>query len=278
MDHRDGPLLRTVATLGLLFALSVLACSDRHAGDQSQAPDAGASGDAASEPPPAGGGPAPDPILIAGSGAVVEDAGVPPLEGTQLEIYGLAHDDDGTFVATGGETVDGNSIDSSGVIYASEDGRSWTKVASGLLTVPWDVSYGNGRFVAVGSWIKNGVGPATKRSEAYVSEDGRTWTTARYAFTSSTDGLSWTPLAMRGPDMPRITVIEDDTACIAFDLVDLFGGPDCESTERVAETDFRPQVALGAQGLYLVGGSGGILVSTDGTAWTRALWSAPHAS
>src|SRR5262245_31185771 len=126
-----------------------------------------------------------------------------------MELSGLAYGN-GTFVAAGIDLQ--NSLLWTGVIYASADGATWTKVASGLSGETHDVKFGNDKFVAVASVISDsGVYPA----KAYVSDDGQTWTMTpdlpdrlvaqRIAFGAgsfvtggmqshlrSTDGVTWT--------------------------------------------------------------------------------------
>jgi len=89
------------------------------------------------------------------------------------ELSGIAYGN-GTFVAAGIDLQ--NPLLWTGVIYASADGATWTKVASGLSGETHDVKFGNGKFVAVASNISDsGVYPAT----AFVSDDGQTWTMTR---------------------------------------------------------------------------------------------------
>jgi hypothetical protein len=105
------------------------------------------------------------------------DAG--PIDGgLHLTIDSLAYGG-GRFVAVGSEAelIGDTWGDSWGVIYVSQDGATWTRAATDLPTPVWDISYGNGRFVALGSDIQNGSGAATMFSRAYVSDEGEHWTT-----------------------------------------------------------------------------------------------------
>ncbi len=133
----------------------------------------------------------------------------------RLEIYGLAQGEPG-FVATGSETMP-PAADARGVIYHSEDGIEWERVASDLAVIPWDVEWGNSRFVALGSYFDS---TGMQIASAYVSTNGQDWVansvpasntgfwmafgngvfvgTSSMGSLSSSDGANWA-LDIQGP-------------------------------------------------------------------------------
>ncbi len=63
-------------------------------------------------------------------------------------VFGVTYGG-GYFVAVGDGVTVGSSTQTSDNIYTSPDGTNWTVVDTGVLTTLQDISYGNGRFVAV---------------------------------------------------------------------------------------------------------------------------------
>ncbi len=86
-------------------------------------------------------------------------------------ILGALAEGNGVLVAAGAEYTE--SLQWKGVIFRSEDGVDWTKVASELETVPSDIEFGNGHFVALARMFDS-LGFVMSRS--YVSDDGALWT------------------------------------------------------------------------------------------------------
>ncbi len=145
-----------------------------------------------------------------GSSGAGGDPGLPPVP--YVEIVGVAYGR-GTFVATGTEIAERNTL-GRGVIYKSTDGVDWVRVVTDLPVVVSDVAFGNDRFVAIGSYISLGPGPAVRTASAFVSSDGESWTAValpvsfvgmRFAFGNgqfiatgaeghikSVDGTNWT--------------------------------------------------------------------------------------
>jgi hypothetical protein len=88
-------------------------------------------------------------------------------------MLGALAEGNGVLVAGGAELTESGEY--RGVIFRSEDGDDWTKVASGLDTAPSDIEFGNGHFVALARRVDSLGVVMTLRS--YVSDDdGALWT------------------------------------------------------------------------------------------------------
>jgi len=107
----------------------------------------------------------------AGAGGTAGSAGTgtvdPPEPEPLLNLYALARGKTG-YVAVGAKWSFGFES-ATGVIFQSNDGKSWSKVASELPVTLKDVEYGNERFIALGS--------EGEAAWAYVSDDGVHWNT-----------------------------------------------------------------------------------------------------
>jgi hypothetical protein len=162
----------------------------------------------------------------------------------------------GLFVLSG----NGNTV------ITSPDGITWTRVAvAGVFgaSTPYlpDVTYGAGKFVAVGR-DSNFVGVA------YTSTDATTWTQApTIANASGNTGF--------------LSVVNNGTTFVASGGVGVFSSPD--GTTWTKQTSALPNSArqLGPQAenvsagafangqFFVLGTYGSITTSTDGTTWTR---------
>ena len=103
-----------------------------------------------------------------GTAGVAGSAGSPTPP--RLFVTGLAYGG-GSYVATA--EIDVSDEDYYGAIYRSVDGVTWTRTADRLSLVPFDVAYGNGRFVAIG--LKFDPDTSALSVGALNSEDGLRW-------------------------------------------------------------------------------------------------------
>ncbi|MDF2630756.1 MAG: cell wall/surface repeat protein [Symbiobacteriaceae bacterium] len=182
------------------------------------------------------------------------------------------------------------AINSTGVVYVSEDGVAWKEYLSNLPTSPWSVAYGAGRFMAVGSgglvavssdgiqWSQlKGEFSTDFRSVAYGN--GRFVVGAKDRFTYiSEDGVAWEkgplpiPEALHSDSM--LTLIFDGrrfygvmTAGTGHSLV---ASDDGVVWERLTPNQWPLIYGLAAgEGQVVAVGLGGLILgSSDGRGWT----------
>jgi len=181
---------------------------------------------------------------------------------------------DGQFVAVGG-----------GTILASTDGANWTLRAE-IYGAPLleDVAYGNGLWVAVGTWMN-----LRPTGAVLTSTDGATWTSSSvpvllsgvaYAngqflavgagALTSTDGASWTvPNPGLQGGLNGICYGNGQFVGVGPSGAILTSSDGANWTGRYSGTANRLQrVAYGNGQFVAVGWYGTILTSTDGATWT----------
>ncbi len=205
-------------------------------------------------------------VVLGGSGSIVSTDGT---TWTALDISGRAIAfGNGTFVVAVG---DGHTL-------SSTDGVHWTSTMVST-SDPGSVAFANGHFLL----------GATQSS--YVSTDGRTWTSQGntpdgieiqsltaiggtiYALEDgfigmTTDGITWTSeFALTGP-LQGIAAGGGVVVVVSLDG-SIGSGPDAAHLGvAVPPGQFEVNSADYADGLYLLGGEGGVASSADGKSWT----------
>jgi hypothetical protein len=153
-------------------------------------------------------------------------------------------------------------------VQLSGGGESWTEVD--LIASDTMYSYGVESLVAVHDRFV----AALKYSCCY-GEMGGPW----YALRESLDGVTWSARPANNVGYP-LPVIETSSVCVAignppFGLSPLYAGTDCSSVAARGPGQFAVRCALDANPFFLVGGTHGILYSTDGFAWEQVLGTTP---
>ncbi len=183
----------------------------------------------------------------------------------------------GRFVAVGGKGVSATSL----------DGIRWTVAAVRPSDSLGAVAFGGGKFVALGSagrtysssdgvaWI---AGATLPRAASYLAAGAGRFVAAggRYLFISA-DGVTWTLKTLTTTAAVRSVMFGEAGYLVALDATD---GRYWKSADAVTWTEQAMNYALTAainaftfgKGTYVAAGSGAdsTLVSTNGTAWTRA--------
>ena len=143
------------------------------------------------------------------------------------------------------------AVGSGGAILSSSDGSTWTSEASGGTELLNGVTYANNKFIAVG---ESGV--------IISSSDGSTWT-------SETSGVSESLLGVTYGNNKFIAVGYDMNNSIAIILSSSDGSTWTSETSGVSN-DLRG-VTYGDNKFIAVGYIGTILTSSDGSTWTSVI-------
>ncbi|HEX6276012.1 MAG TPA: hypothetical protein VFZ53_23390, partial [Polyangiaceae bacterium] len=179
----------------------------------------------------------------------------------------------------------------------SSDGMTWEAFGPTCEDGSHGVEFAAGRFVATDGWASTGesddweaidFAPGDRLFSLYtlraVGESflgvsyydccfGEVPDAIRFRRLSSDDGLTWT-LGDEERSQPPNIVLDDGNVCIAFRGVSVLSGPSCDALSVTFE-GLAGQAAVGADGRYVVGGSGtsgaALIASTDGTTWTTVL-------
>lgn len=167
---------------------------------------------------------------------------------TVLDLFDVAFGN-GTFVAVGWEGFGGNNI------YNSVDGVQWTSHLSSVANV-FRVIYGGGLFVAVGDASLPVRSGGTTNRNIFTSPDGVTWT-ARNSGSPTSDPQMIYDIAWGAGHF------------VAVDFAHHFYTSTTGSTwQRTTNSVAGGRISY-CNGLFIVpAGSGGNLLSTDGTNWT----------
>lgn len=165
---------------------------------------------------------------------------------------------------TGGATIYGAAagpdqavfVGGAGLIGSSANARTWVRRSSGTTATLYGVAYGAGRFVAVGA-----------QGTILSSVDGITWVAERHPYTGAL-----------APDINGVTF--GGGRFVAASRSFGSGGDDniITSTDgrtwtrrTVDRAGFQMQFIAYANGQYLAGGGGVLMVSSDAVSW-RTVW------
>lgn len=182
-------------------------------------------------------------ILTSGNGIAWTDQ----LKGTAAELTSLSYGK-GTFVAVGSEAI--GSTTWNGVILTSLDGKAWTsRTITDQANKPdyiRSVSYGNGKFIALGNkW------GADLQGVIMVSSDGTSWTAQTF-----------------GSDAPLGSVYGNQQYVIVGANGTILTSPDGETwTSKTSGTSNQLYGVSYGNGLYVAVGDRIILTSSDGEKW-----------
>jgi len=135
------------------------------------------------------------------------------------------------------------AVGEDGFIMRSTDGTTWTNVSSGVEDDLWDVAYGNGVFVAVGG------------NTVLVSSDGLTWN----EYTPPTGFSSYSITFGNG-----IFVAVDSNPNSVFISNNGISWTEVTLPSSTTFTD----ITYGGGLFVVVGYSGTVVTSPDGTSWT----------
>ncbi len=156
-------------------------------------------------------------------------------------------------VQGGNQTV---FVGGAGMIATSANRRDWTRRASGMILALYSVAYGAGRFVAVG-----------EQGTILSSVDGAAWSVERHPYTGSL-----------APDINGITYANGRFVAVSRTLGFDATGNIITSTDgrtwvrqTVDRGGFQLQFVTFANGLYVAGGGGVLMVSADAATW-RTVW------
>jgi hypothetical protein len=161
----------------------------------------------------------------------------------------------------------------------SEDGVTWTPVADGSYRSLSSIAYGNGRYVAVGSfgamatssdgltWTGEARGFADMRGLAYGN--GRYVAVGERETWSSVDGEVWSPVIGPAADSPAAITWANGTFVVVGVRGELLTSKDGTTWVRVVLTtnDLRAVIHDGTR--FVVAGEQTILLSTDGIQWQQ---------
>lgn len=165
---------------------------------------------------------------------------------------------------TGGATIYASAqsptqmvfVGGAGLIASSPDGKAWTRRSSGTTATLYGVAYGAGRFVAVGV-----------QGTILSSADGVVWAAERHPYTG-----------VLAPDINGVTFAGGRFVAASRSFGS--GGDDniITSTDGRAWTrrtvdraGFQMQFIAYANGQYLAGGGGILMISSDAVSW-RTVW------
>ena len=181
------------------------------------------------------------------------DSALPPSWPSSGQVSAITYGG-GQFVAAGG----------GGSIATSPDGTSWTARTSGVTTDFTGIAYGNGLYVAVGTWFVNPTHPVA------VSPDGINWTAVPAA---SVFNAKWTRIAFGEGLFVARSYQGGPNIMYSSDGVNWTAG----DPGNVASSD-GPQIIY-ADGRFVAAGlwgSGLIYQSDDGITWSVLASGVPH--
>src|SRR2546422_7225221 len=183
----------------------------------------------------------------------------------------------GLFVAVGG-----GSDEAQGLVLTSRDGVNWgiTWLSGARL---YAVTYADGRFIAVGTRGKGFVSPdglmwtpmdtGHDASLSGISFGNGKWLVVGGSTLSSVDGANWN-VHTNGPAVRKVAYGSGLFVGVSFNLdgagYNIATSPDGVSWtwRRSGEIERLPGIAH-ANGQFVAVGPGSIVVSADGTNWTR---------
>lgn len=147
-------------------------------------------------------------------------------------------------------------VGGAGLVATSSDRRTWTRRTSGTTATLLGVAFGAGRFVAVG-----------ERGVILSSTDGATWTAESHPYAG--------PVA---PDINAIIFANDQFVAASRSVDSTFAENILTSSDgrnwtrrTVDRAGMQLSFVTFADGLYLAGGSGVLMVSNDARQW-RTVW------
>jgi hypothetical protein len=198
------------------------------------------------------------------------------------------------------------AVGAKGTVITSTDGDDWTITRTGADCSLRDVVWGNGRFVAVGSYSgwefnpvlgviltsDNGVDWIERYRTESQTVDAVVWTGSRFVAVGvadkvllSSDGTSWSeqPTGSEAWTMTDLAWNGSMLAAIGSDNVPWFGHHSYFTSENGEEwalyplnRDFAPESVAAAGGRFVaVGSEHDVLVSDDGLTWTAAPYESP---
>lgn len=156
-------------------------------------------------------------------------------------------------VQGGGQVV---FVGGAGLVATSTNRKDWTRRVSGTTETLYGVAYGAGRFVAVGV-----------QGTIISSADGATWGTERHPYTGSL-----------APDINGITYANGRFVAVSRSMgssasENVITSADGRAWVRqtVDRSGYQLQFVTFANGLFVAGGGGILMVSSDATTW-RTVW------
>ena len=162
----------------------------------------------------------------------------------------------GTFIAVGGEYdygPNGYFLGSAGEILKSSDGVNWATQPSETTNALYGVTYGNGKFFAVGGY-----------QAILISSDGATWTTRSSGSSNFLGGVTYgngTFVAVAGGRCGS-----DYDSCAGTILTSQDGRTWTVQSSEAIKSLYG--VTYGKEMFIAVGGEGTILTSPDSVTWT----------
>ena len=147
-------------------------------------------------------------------------------------------------------------VGGAGLVATSPNGKDWTRRVSGTTVTLYSVAYGSGRFVAVG-----------EQGTIISSADGATWVAERHPYSGTL-----------APDINGITHANGRFVAVSrslgFDATgNVISSADGRTWVRqtVDRAGYQLQFVTFANGLYVAGGGGILMVSADAVTW-RTVW------
>jgi hypothetical protein len=163
-------------------------------------------------------------------------------------------------------TRDGDNGYTSGGIYSSSDGKTWTKTSYSGEAI-WDIKYLNSQYIAVGGTTLNG-----GQGVVYASTDGNTWTkkatlTQSTGLTSISGNSSFYIVAGSGGTSPYFAL------AVSTDLVNWTAATTTSPYFNRTGSNGAKVIITSSGAGYIGGASNGVLLRCSSSCSTTGNWS-----